>query len=78
VLDASASLAIDADDEGSEEIVRALGALADRTGMRELAVRAHLHRASLGVEGALDAARLLGSEIDNPALDGLLRAAVPA
>jgi hypothetical protein len=78
VLDASASLAIDADDIETEEIVRALSALADRTGMRELAVRAHLHEARLGVLGALDAARLLGSEIDNPALAELLSAAVPA
>ena len=78
VLDASASLAIDADDTDPEEIVRALSELADRTGMRELAVRARLHQARLGVPGALDAARLLGSEIDNPALAELLSAAVPA
>jgi DNA-binding SARP family transcriptional activator len=78
VLDASASLAIDADDTDAEEILRALSALADRTGMRELAVRAHLHEARLGVPGALDAARLLASEIDNPALAELLSAAVPA
>jgi DNA-binding SARP family transcriptional activator len=78
VLDASASLAIDADDTDPEEIVRALRALADRTGMRELAVRAYLHQARLGVPGALDAARVLGSEIENPALAELLSAAVPA
>jgi DNA-binding SARP family transcriptional activator len=78
VLDAGASLAIDADGTDPEEIVRALSALADRTGMRELAVRAHLHQARLGMPGALDAARLLGSEIDNPALAELLSAAVPA
>ena len=78
MLDASASLAIDSDDTEPEEIVRALSSLADRTGMRELAVRAHLHQARLGVPGALDAARVLGSEIDNPALAELLSAAVPA
>jgi formylmethanofuran dehydrogenase subunit A len=78
VLDASASLAIDAGDPHPEEIVRALCALADRTGMRELAVRAHLHQTRLGVPGALDAARVLGSEIDNPALAELLGATVPA
>ena len=78
VLDAGASLAIDADDTDPEEIVRALSELADRTGMRELAVRARLHQARLGVPAALDAARLLGSEIDNPALAELLSAAVPA
>jgi DNA-binding SARP family transcriptional activator len=76
VLDASASLAIDADHDEPDEIVRQLSALADRTGMRELAVRAHLHRARLGMPGALDAARLLGSEIDNDALADLLSATV--
>ena len=78
VLDASASLAIDVDEADPDEILRELSALADRTGMRELAVRARLHRARLGVRGALDAARVLGSEIDNPALAELLSAAVPA
>jgi DNA-binding SARP family transcriptional activator len=78
VLDVSASLAIDVDDTESGEIVQALSALADRTGMRELAVRARLHQARLGAPGALDAARVLGSDIDNPALAELLSAAVPA
>jgi DNA-binding SARP family transcriptional activator len=78
VLDASASVAIDAGHDAPEEIVRHLSALADRTGMRELAVRAHLHQARLGVPGALDAARLLGSEIENTALADLLRATVHA
>jgi hypothetical protein len=40
--------------------------------MRELTVRAHLHRARLGDPRALDAARLLGAGIDNPALERLL------
>jgi hypothetical protein len=78
VLDALASLAVDAGDPGAGEIVKALGELAGRTGMRELAVRAHLHDARLGLEGALEAARLLGAEIDNPALEQLLHAAAPA
>jgi uncharacterized membrane-anchored protein len=76
VLDASASLA--SDDGELEEIAQELSTLADRTGMRELAVRAHLHHARLGLPGALDGARLLGSEIDNAALGALLGAAVPA
>jgi DNA-binding SARP family transcriptional activator len=72
VLDASAALAADDDDAECARIVAALSDLADRTGMRELAVRAHLHQARLGVAGAIDAARLLGAEIDNPALAELL------
>lgn len=43
-------------------------------GMRELAVRANLHRARLGDESALAAARLGAGSIDNPALDALLDA----
>jgi hypothetical protein len=78
VLDAMASLAIDADDDEAGEIVQALKELAARAGMRELAVRGHLHEARLGVEGALDAALVLGAEIDNPALDETLRRAVRA
>ena len=78
VLDTLDSLALEAGDPDPVEIVNALKALAGRTGMRELAVRAHLHDARLGAEGALDAARLLGTEIDNPALKQLLGASVPA
>jgi DNA-binding SARP family transcriptional activator len=78
VLDTLALFAIDGDHADAPDIVNALNELAGRTGMRELAVRAHLHDARLGADGALEAARLLGSEIDNPALEELLRAAAPA
>jgi hypothetical protein len=57
-------------------VIEALTRLAARTGMRELVVRAQVHRAQLGDPRARDAARLLGSEIDNPALDRLLAPAV--
>lgn len=46
--------------------------LASRTGMKELLVRSLLHAQALGDESAGQAARLLGSEIDNPALAELL------
>jgi DNA-binding SARP family transcriptional activator len=46
-----------------------------RRGMRELLVHAMVYRSRLGEPGALDAARALAAEIDNPALDGLLAAA---
>jgi DNA-binding SARP family transcriptional activator len=45
-----------------------LESLASRTGMRELLLRAYLHRARRGDAGARDAARLLGPEIDNPSI----------
>lgn len=46
--------------------------LAARSGMRELTVRSHLHRAALGNSGSGAAARLLAHEIDNPALLALV------
>ncbi|WP_428421115.1 BTAD domain-containing putative transcriptional regulator [Methylibium sp.] len=48
-----------------------LQGLAARSGMRELTVRAHLHRAALGDRASGAAARLLACEIDNPALRAL-------
>jgi hypothetical protein len=45
-----------------------LESLASRTGMRELLLRAYLHRARRGDARARDAARLLGPEIDNPSV----------
>lgn len=40
--------------------------------MRELLARATIYQARLGEPGALDAARSLTAQIDNPVLDGLL------
>lgn len=40
--------------------------------MRELVVRGLVHAARIGPAGALDSARMLASEIDNPALTTLL------
>jgi hypothetical protein len=78
VLDALAGLAIDRGDEDATEIVASLSTLAAQTGMRELLVRADLHRARLGEPGAADSARLLAAEIDNPLLHASLDGAVPA
>jgi DNA-binding SARP family transcriptional activator len=58
----------------AQRAVRATGcadelmALASSTGMRELVVRAHLHRASLGDRTSAAAARVLAEEIDNLSL----------
>jgi hypothetical protein len=43
---------------------------ASRRGMRELALQAVLHRARLGQAGASATARMLLSDVDNPALQG--------
>ena len=53
-----------------------LEGLAARSGMREMTVRAHLHRAALGDTASASAARVLASEIDNALLSEM--AGVPA
>jgi hypothetical protein len=40
--------------------------------MREFVARAQLHRATLGVPGALLAAQIEAAEIDNPALQQMV------
>jgi DNA-binding SARP family transcriptional activator len=49
-----------------------LESIAGRTGMRELLARSYLHRSRAGDTSALDTARLLAADIDNPALAELL------
>jgi DNA-binding SARP family transcriptional activator len=73
ILDAMTTTALDHHDRArAERLVDALAALAARGGMRELVVRAHLHRGRLGDPAALGSARLLAAGIDNPALTRLL------
>jgi len=55
-------------DERAAGWIDELESLASRTGMRELLLRAYLHRARRGDARARDAARLLGQEIDNPSV----------
>jgi hypothetical protein len=74
VLDAAVGAALDREevDEGTRLADALADALAARSDMRELVVRAHLHRARLGDASALATARLLAAGIDNPALTALL------
>jgi DNA-binding SARP family transcriptional activator len=67
-LDARCAFAVDHALPEADEWVEELHAFASRRGMRELAVRASLHRARLGHRGAADGALLLLESIDNPAL----------
>jgi hypothetical protein len=78
VLDSSARLAVESGAHDAPQIVDRLAELAERCGLRELVVRAHVHRGRLGVSRSLESARLLAAEIDNPALDALVGPAVPA
>jgi hypothetical protein len=78
VLDSSAGLAVDTGADDAAQIVERLAELAERCGLRELVVRAHVHRSRLGGSGSLESARLLATEVDNPMLDALVGPAVPA
>jgi DNA-binding SARP family transcriptional activator len=78
VLNSCAELAVRTDAHDAAQIVDRLAALAARCGLRELVVRAHVHRDRLGVAGALESARVLAAEIDNPTLVALVSPGVPA
>ena len=51
-----------------EDWIDQLESAAAAAGLRDLVVRAHLHRAALGHKGALAAAKLLAQDLDNPTL----------
>jgi hypothetical protein len=73
VLDASiGNLSAAGETERARSLASALAALSARCDLRELLVRAHVHRARLGEPEAMATARLLGDGIDNPALAVLL------
>jgi DNA-binding SARP family transcriptional activator len=69
-LDALCSMGLQHDRPEVADWVSRLEALAARTGMREMLVRSHLHRAALGDTAAAEAARVFARDIDNPSLLG--------
>lgn len=74
VLDAIANEAIDRGEHARARIAATnLSRLAARTDMREMVVRAELHKHRLGDATALVAAQILAAGIDNPALTELVR-----
>ena len=73
-LDALAGVEIALGAPEARERVARLDQVAGRSDLRELVVRAALHRARLGDPGGVPAARLLGEAIDNPALHAELAA----
>jgi DNA-binding SARP family transcriptional activator len=71
-LDALCRVAVEHDAESAGRWIDELEAIAARRGLRELLARASLHRARLGEPGALETARSLALQVDNPALDELI------
>lgn len=72
VLDAMCAVAVAARHPTASRWVTDLASLAGRSGMRELSVRAYLHRRDLGDASALDAARVLSVAVESPHLLDLI------
>lgn len=70
-LDALCAVAVEHNAGAAARWIDELEAIASRRGIRELLLRATLYRVRLGEPGALDVARSLAAQIDNPALDEL-------
>jgi tetratricopeptide (TPR) repeat protein len=74
-LDALCAVGIAHGVAGAIVYLEDLESLAARTGMREFVARCYLHRRDLGDGGALEVAKILAADIDNPALHGLIESA---
>jgi DNA-binding SARP family transcriptional activator len=70
-LDALCAIAVEHRTEGALRWIDELNAVTAQRGIRELLVHATVYRARLGEPGALDAARALAAQIDNPLLEDL-------
>jgi DNA-binding SARP family transcriptional activator len=70
-LDALCAVAVEHRAEATARWIDELEAIAARRGIRELLLRATVYRARVGEPGALDAARSLAAQIDNPAVGKL-------
>ena len=75
-LDALCGAAVEHGDASAKRWVGELEAIAASRGLRDLLVRATVHRARLGDTGALEVARSQAAQVDNPALEDLIAAAV--
>ena len=65
-------MAVDHGAEGAVGWINELERIAARRGIREPLLHATFYRARLGEPGALEAARSMTTQIDNPALGRLL------
>ncbi len=71
-LDSLCSVAVLVGHPLTTKWINDLESISGRTGMRELLARSYLHRSRAGDASALDTARLVAADIDNPALTELL------
>ena len=76
-LDALCALAVTHARQPASAWIDEMQNLASSTGMRELTVRSHLHRAALGDRASQAAAQLLARDIDNPVLQVLVTGREP-
>jgi DNA-binding SARP family transcriptional activator len=76
-LDALCAAGVQHGADAAPRWVNELQAIAARRGLRELLAHAGVYRARLGDRGALDAARSLAAEVDNPVLADLVASAEP-
>jgi DNA-binding SARP family transcriptional activator len=74
-LEALCGAAVEHGDPSAERWIGELEGIAARRGLRDLLVRATVHRARLGEPGALENARTLAAQVDNPALAALVASA---
>ena len=74
VMDALCALGVAADHPTTDAWITDLASFAGRTGMREFAVHAYLYRSDLGDADAIEAARTLAVEVENPHLHAMLDA----
>jgi tetratricopeptide (TPR) repeat protein len=74
-MDALCAVAVEHGAASTAHWIHGLEAIASRRGIRELLLRATVYRARLGEPGAIEAARSLAAQIDNPALGKLLASA---
>jgi DNA-binding SARP family transcriptional activator len=72
LLDAACAVALVRDPPASVALTDRLAEVAGRGNMRDLLVRAHLHRARAGSRTSLATARALATEIDDPVLHARL------
>ena len=72
-LDALCHVAVEHGSEAAPRWIDDLEAVAARRGIMELVLRAMIYRARLGEPGALEAARSMATQIDNPAIAELVR-----